>query len=251
MMAAQSDPLVVEIEDLELPSNCTGKSELSDRMDGFPLEKEPVVEGSEGEFRGERGQLRAILDLYQRALEDLKAFALDKSIHKHFDMSDGDKIYDRLETKIASPDFLEKLGHEASVQAQGNVQDEQNSWDLITERDLVTGDIKDSRNCLDPESYVLVNQEDIVEGMACFMARYITSLPQTKQLTPKQLQSVLKKAFGVPKKGRFWKLWTSSKAFYTAASWGATAVGLYNNPALVQAASSAFWTSIHVVTKYV
>ena len=33
---------------------------------------------------------------------------------------------------------------------------------------------------LDQEDYVLVRQEDIVEGIACFMAAYLLSLKQTK-----------------------------------------------------------------------
>lgn len=32
----------------------------------------------------------------------------------------------------------------------------------------------------DQEDYVLVKQEDIVEGIACFMAAYLISLKQTK-----------------------------------------------------------------------
>lgn len=33
---------------------------------------------------------------------------------------------------------------------------------------------------LEEEDYVLVRQEDIVEGIACFMAAYLLSLKQTK-----------------------------------------------------------------------
>ena len=33
---------------------------------------------------------------------------------------------------------------------------------------------------LEKEDYVLVRQEDIVEGIACFMAAYLLSLKQTK-----------------------------------------------------------------------
>lgn len=33
---------------------------------------------------------------------------------------------------------------------------------------------------LDNEDYVLVRQEDIVDGIACFMAAYLLSLKQTK-----------------------------------------------------------------------
>ncbi|KAJ1424798.1 hypothetical protein SESBI_11510 [Sesbania bispinosa] len=54
--------------------------------------------------------------------------------------------------------------------------EEGNSWDLVTENDLWEGEHVDS----DQEDYVLVRQEDIVEGIACFMATYLLSLNHTK-----------------------------------------------------------------------
>lgn len=47
---------------------------------------------------------------------------------------------------------------------------------MINDNDLWEGGISD----LDQENYVLVRQEDIVEGIACFMAAYLLSLKQTK-----------------------------------------------------------------------
>jgi len=56
------------------------------------------------------------------------------------------------------------------------VAEEGNSWDMIGENDLWEG----QRDDLDQEDYVLVRQEDIVEGIACFMAAYLLSIKQTK-----------------------------------------------------------------------
>lgn len=52
--------------------------------------------------------------------------------------------------------------------------EECNSWDLVSENDLWDG--------VDPEEedYVLVREDDIVDGIACFMAAYLLSLKQTK-----------------------------------------------------------------------
>ncbi|EFJ16572.1 hypothetical protein SELMODRAFT_421823 [Selaginella moellendorffii] len=36
--------------------------------------------------------------------------------------------------------------------------------------------------------YTLVNENDIIEGIAAFLARYITSIPKSKTMTPNQLQ---------------------------------------------------------------
>jgi len=54
--------------------------------------------------------------------------------------------------------------------------EEGGSWDFVNENDLWEGEEANS----DQEDYVLVKQEDIVEGIACFMAAYLLSLKQTK-----------------------------------------------------------------------
>lgn len=56
------------------------------------------------------------------------------------------------------------------------VAEEGSSWDVISENDLWEAEIDES----DQEDYVLVREEDIVEGIACFMAAYLLSLKQTK-----------------------------------------------------------------------
>lgn len=47
---------------------------------------------------------------------------------------------------------------------------------MVNENDLWEG----GNSELDQEDYVLVRQEDIVDGIACFMAAYLLSLKQTK-----------------------------------------------------------------------
>lgn len=54
--------------------------------------------------------------------------------------------------------------------------EEGNSWDVVSENDLWEGENID----MTEDDYVLVRQEDIVEGIACFMAAYLLSLKQTK-----------------------------------------------------------------------
>lgn len=56
--------------------------------------------------------------------------------------------------------------------------EEGSSWDMVNDNDLW----EDKDVDLDQEDYVLVRQEDIVEGIACFMAAYLLSLKQTKVL---------------------------------------------------------------------
>ncbi|KAK3030732.1 hypothetical protein RJ639_036536 [Escallonia herrerae] len=159
--------------------------------------------------------------------------------------TETDELCSLLKSRIECPDFLEKL-ESAQVSVPQNMAEEGSSWDLVSENDLWEGgNVK-----VEEEDYVLVRQEDIVEGIACFMAAYLLSLKQTKDLTPNQLQDALSKTFSLKKKkGKLRKAWDGSKVIYNVASWGATAIGIYQNPALLRAASAAFWTSCHVISK--
>lgn len=162
---------------------------------------------------------------------------------------DTDELCDLVKSKVESPDFLEKLGS-IHMSVTHCTSDDSASWDMVCAKDLwkdihVSGD-----NELDQNGYVLVNQEDIVEGIACFMAAYLLSLEQTKELTPNQLQEVLSKTFSLKKKKtKLRKAWEGSKVIYNVASWSATVIGIYQNPAILHAASVAFCTSWRVISK--
>ncbi|CAJ1971686.1 unnamed protein product [Sphenostylis stenocarpa] len=155
------------------------------------------------------------------------------------------RLCDLIKSRVECPDFLEKLEY-AQATVSRNTAEEGNSWDFVSENDLW----EDEDANIDQEDYVLVKQEDIVEGIACFMAAYLLSLKQTKDLTPNQLQDALSKTFSVKnKKGKLRKAWDGSKVVYNVASWGATAIGIYQNPVIVRVATKAFWTSCQVISK--
>uniref|UniRef100_A0A0V0HVP6 Putative RING finger protein-like n=1 Tax=Solanum chacoense TaxID=4108 RepID=A0A0V0HVP6_SOLCH len=156
-----------------------------------------------------------------------------------------DELRDLLKSRVQCSDFLQKLEN-AQASVPQNLAEEGSSWDMVNENDLWEGGVPE----LDGEDYVLVRQEDIVDGIACFMAAYLLSLKQTKDLTPNQLQDALSKTFSLKKKkGKLRKAWDGSKVIYNVASWGATAIGIYQNPAILRAASAAFWTSCRVISK--
>lgn len=58
------------------------------------------------------------------------------------------------------------------------VLEDGSSWDVVNEDDLWD----DESMVQSEEDYVLVKEEDIAEGIACFMATYLSSLKQTKVL---------------------------------------------------------------------
>uniref|UniRef100_A0A7N0UL41 Uncharacterized protein n=1 Tax=Kalanchoe fedtschenkoi TaxID=63787 RepID=A0A7N0UL41_KALFE len=160
---------------------------------------------------------------------------------------EADELCDLLRSRVECPGFLEKL-ETAQMSVSQHIVDECSSWDLVGKNDPLDGDVENP----DLDEYVLVGEEDIDEGIACIMAAYHLAIKQRKDLTPDQLQDALNKTFSVKKKkGKLHKAWDGSKVIYNVASWGATAVGIYQNPALVRAATAAFWTSCHVVSKLI
>lgn len=208
-----------------------------------------------------RKTLQTVLQQCQRALELLESNSVvddDDGDEDNDDGGDGaasdgddrrggeaDKFCELIKSRVECPDFLEKLAC-AKVSVSQNLAEEGNSWDVVSENDLWEGE----NTGLNEDEYVLVRQEDILEGIACFMTAYLESIKQTKDLSPNQLQEALRKTFSVKKKkGKLRKAWDGSKVIYNVASWGATAIGLYQNPVIIRAASKAFWTSCHVISK--
>ncbi|KAL6496540.1 hypothetical protein OROGR_029798 [Orobanche gracilis] len=191
--------------------------------------------------RVKRKTVEAVLQQCQFALQQLATGCDDDgddddNIHGEFDVSqdsdgtlstigscntDTTEFYGLLKSRVESPDFLQKLEN-AHASLPENIAEEGSSWDMVSENDIWEGGNFE----LDPEDYVLVGQEDIMDGIASFMAAYLLSLKQTKDLTPSQLQAALCKTFSVKKRtGKLRKAWDGSKVIYNVASWGATAVG--------------------------
>ncbi|CAM0943682.1 unnamed protein product [Alopecurus aequalis] len=161
-----------------------------------------------------------------------------------------DELCNLLKSRVESPEFLQKLDNIQKSVYQNGAVDETVSWDIVSAADI--WDDKSINVSDDSEDgYVLVKQEDIVDGIACFMAAYLLSLKETKELTPNQLQDALSKTFSTKKrKGKLQKAWAGTQVIYNVASWSATAIGIYQNPAILQAATAAFWTSCRVVSKF-
>ncbi|XP_008795173.1 uncharacterized protein LOC103710994 isoform X2 [Phoenix dactylifera] len=229
--------------------------------------------GAEEQIRVRRKTLEAVLEQCQRALELLKNADLDPDPDAVDADEEGkrreeevweeglplqspaasdcetDELCQLLKSKVESPNFLEKLGSVHMSVAQTS-HDDNSSWDMVSADDLWEDELVVGETESDQDDYVLVRQVDIVDGMACFMAAYLLSLEQTKELTPNQLQEALSKTFSVKKKkSRLQKAWNRSKVVYNVASWSATAVGVYQNPAILKAASVALWSSCGVISK--
>lgn len=157
---------------------------------------------------------------------------------------DTAQMCDLLKSKIESFEFIQKLGGIQKTVYQNDAVEPDTSWDIIKSVDLWEEDDSD-------DGYVLVKQEDVVDGITSFMAAYLLSLKKTKDLSPDHLQKALRKTFSAEKKkSKIRKAWDGTKVIYNVASWGATAVGVYNNRALLTVATTAFRTSCRVISKF-
>ncbi|RID78666.1 hypothetical protein BRARA_A01465 [Brassica rapa] len=155
---------------------------------------------------------------------------------------EADKFYDLIKSRVECHGFREKI---ELAQVSLAEEEEGSSWDVVSEDDIL-GVVQTE------DDYVVVREEDIADGIACFMATYLSSLKQTKDISPDQLQKALSTMFSVKKrKGKLRKAWEGSKVIYNVASWSATAIGIYQNPMILSIASKAFWVSCKAISKLV
>ncbi|CAM0951753.1 unnamed protein product [Alopecurus aequalis] len=153
-----------------------------------------------------------------------------------------DQMFDLLKSRFESPEFLQEFDDIQKSVCQNGAVEMDMSWDMIKAVDVWEDD--------DDNGYVLVKPEDAAEGIAFFVATYLLSLKKTKELSPDRLQKALKKTFSAEKrKGKLRKAWDGTKIMYNVASWGATAVGIYNNQAILKVAGTAVRMSWRVVSK--
>ncbi|CAN8325794.1 unnamed protein product [Cochlearia groenlandica] len=161
---------------------------------------------------------------------------------------ESDKFYDLIKSKVECKDFRERI-ELAQVSASQDLAEDGSSWDVVS-KDDIWGEESTGRET--EEDYVVVREEDIADGIACFMATYLSSLKQTKDISPDQLQKALSKMFSVKKRqGKLRKAWEGSKVIYNVASWSATAIGIYQNPMILSIATKAFWVSCKAISKLV
>ncbi|KAJ0239705.1 RING finger protein [Hirschfeldia incana] len=160
---------------------------------------------------------------------------------------EADKLYDLIKSRVECDGFREKI-ELAQVSLLQDLAEEGGSWDVVSKDDLWgEGSLGQTE-----DDYVVVREEDIADGIACFMATYLSSLKQTKDISPDQLQKALSTMFSVKKrKGKLRKAWEGSKVIYNVASWSATAIGIYQNPMILSIASKAFWVSCKAISKLV
>eukprot|EP00245_Coleochaete_scutata_P016353 TRINITY_DN7591_c0_g1_i1.p1 TRINITY_DN7591_c0_g1~~TRINITY_DN7591_c0_g1_i1.p1 ORF type:complete len:267 (+),score=64.92 TRINITY_DN7591_c0_g1_i1:63-863(+) len=225
-----------------------------------------AAEGALAHERMENKRLQAVLEEYKKTFEELQKRSAGVAwLRNELNSSEGTAdVFERLQKRVESPEFLEKLrGPPESlsdvktdpvtiVTKDGlmvNVDVEDPSWWLwVTDKDMYGTEALEEKDHLDGGSYVLVDQEDVVDGIANFVARYLMSQPQTKNMSAKELQQAISQAFiDLRHQRTMRRLWDWGRFLYTTSCWATTALGLYRNPVVVRAALIAVWTSCRII----
>lgn len=103
---------------------------------------------------------------------------------------------------------------------------------------------------IDDENYVIVNEDDIVDGIAAFVARCILEDPKSKSLSPMQLQKAVAKALDSMKARWRWStFWEAGQIIYILATWGITLAGLYKSRHVLKVAAKGAAVSARFVMK--
>ncbi|RZC73559.1 hypothetical protein C5167_049039 [Papaver somniferum] len=248
------------------------------KYQALSIEEEKEIEA----LRYENHRLRNILE------ENLKLFqniSQSPSLTKDCPAD----LYKRLEAAVESTKFLNQL--ESLHQASNNFPfEETTEADLVTVEILVNGErsrwvwvtdekLVEERSGIDNETYVIVSEDDVVEGVANFMAKCIISNPKTQKLTPQELQknrshSVtfqlrirLMLGFVLPftfcslddccgqgfgrcdRMEQLMNIWHAGTMFYGLAMWGLALSGLYRHRGVLKVAAKRIGASGKLVMK--
>ncbi|CAI9272149.1 unnamed protein product [Lactuca saligna] len=126
-----------------------------------------------------------------------------------------------------------------------NVGSEEPSlWIWVTE-EMVHGKLEE-KSGIDNENYVVISHEQVVDGIANFMAKCILLNPKAKSLTPEEMQKKLSKALGgMSKFEKVMEIWHAGQLFYLMATWGLALAGLYQSRAVLRIAARG----VHATSK--
>lgn len=167
-------------------------------------------------------------------------------------------LHSRIMDTVESPKFLSQLKTLCNDAVDGlpgmdfhvdeiliNVgRDEPSLWIWVSE-EMVHGNAEE-KSGIDNENYVVISQEQVVDGIANFMARCVLLNPKAKNLSPEEMQKKLTKAFsGMSKFEKVLEIWHAGQLFYLMATWGLALAGLYQSRAVLRVAARG----VHATSK--
>ncbi|CAL1410246.1 unnamed protein product [Linum trigynum] len=127
-------------------------------------------------------------------------------------------------------------------------QEEPSRWVWVTE-EMIHGNTEEHSG-IDNECYVVINEDQVVDAVATFMAKCITANPKSQKLSPEALQKAVTQALGgggVSKFERAMGIWHAWQLFYALSTWGIALAGLYKTRAVWKYAA----VGVHKTSKVV
>ncbi|KAI3794415.1 hypothetical protein L1987_37046 [Smallanthus sonchifolius] len=167
-------------------------------------------------------------------------------------------LHTRIMDTVESPKFLSQLKtlHKDSVDGIPGIdlqvdeilinvgREEPSLWIWVSD-EMVHGNVEEKSE-IDNENYIVISQEQVVDGIANFMARCILLNPKAKNLTPEEMQKKLTKALGgMSKFEKLLEIWHAGQIFYLMATWGLALAGLYQSRAVLRVAARG----VHATSK--
>ncbi|KAL4458852.1 hypothetical protein ABPG75_013717 [Micractinium tetrahymenae] len=180
-----------------------------------------------------------------------------------------EQLYSALERQLQQPSFEAELARSqhdlaaagsASQQQQQRQQQEngrlpgqsgregaevlsQDWWELKEDGELrvseLTGD------------YVFVERDDVVRALSAFIAEYIVSLPEARNMEPRQLQQAVVMTMGELRKGRVRRLLDWGRSLYRLGAVGYGAFTMFTNPWVAKAVLAALWSCLRLMGRLV
>ncbi|XAR55576.1 hypothetical protein NMG60_11035687 [Bertholletia excelsa] len=221
-------------------------------------ERRPEDEAELEALKSENSRLRILLEQNLNLLQNLSEYPC-------LLQDCPPDLHDRLMTTVDSEKFLAQLKslHEESFNGTGskflskdasepiliNVDVEEPSWWVWVTDEMVPRDDEEPSE-IDNESYLILTEEQVVDGVANFMATCILSNPKALTLTPEELQKTLTKALGgMSKLDKMLHVWHAGMIFYTLATWGLALAGLYQSRAILKLAAKGVHKTSKVVMR--
>ncbi|KAK7373142.1 hypothetical protein VNO80_06540 [Phaseolus coccineus] len=213
-------------------------------------------------LRSENRRLRNLLDQNLKLLQNL-------SESPCLDTCPPD-LNDRLVATMKSDEYLSRLKFLQQETASGgnqfpfkeatevdyqsadilvNVDSQEPSWWVWVKDETDPSNIEEMSG-IDDESYLVISEEHVVDGVANFMAKCILSNPKALNFSPEELQKAIAKALqGTSKLEKILDIWQAGKLFYTLATWGLALAGLYQSRALLRVAAKGVHTGSKLALK--
>lgn len=95
-----------------------------------------------------------------------------------------------------------------------------------------------------------VSAEDAVEGMAYYIAAYLSRSPEARAMDPAALQAALAGTLAALRRSRYAALWAWGRVLYRAGAISASVYSAYTHPWLARALVAAIWSSGRMAAGY-